>query len=77
MVFTEGLEEYDVARSSRGGATVRWPTLGEIESWWKPKNAVHLEGKDAERAEEEETELSYALDRWEQLGERWVLIPDV
>jgi hypothetical protein len=77
IVFTEGLDEYDVARSSRGGATVRRPTLAEIESGWKPKNAVHLEGEDAERAEEEEMEFLYALDRWEQLGGRRVLILDV
>ncbi|KIM79240.1 hypothetical protein PILCRDRAFT_823487 [Piloderma croceum F 1598] len=77
IVFTEGLDEYDVARSSRGGATVRRPTLAEIESGWKPKNAVHLKGEDAERAEEEEMEFLYALDRWEQLGRRRVLILDV
>jgi hypothetical protein len=77
IVFTEELDEYDVARSSRGGATVRRPTLAEIESGWKPKNAVHLEGEDAERAEEEKMEFHYALDRWEQLGGRRVIIPDV
>jgi hypothetical protein len=77
MIFTEGLDEYDVARSSRGGATVRRPTLAEIESGWKPKKAVHLEGEDAERAEEEEMEFRYALDRWKQLEGRRVPILDV
>lgn len=73
MVFTEGLDEYDVARSSRGGAIVRWPTLAKIESGWKPKNAVHLEGEDAERAEEEEMKFR----RWAQLEGRRVPILSV
>lgn len=77
IVFSEGLDEYDVARSSRGGATVRRPPLAKIESGWKPKNAVHLEGEDAERAEEEEAEFFYALDMWEELGRRRVPIRDV
>jgi len=77
IAFAEGLDEYDVARSVRGGATVLRPTLAEIESGWKPKNAVHLEGEDAEQAEENEMQECYALSRWEQLGMRRVVIPDV
>jgi hypothetical protein len=53
-LFAEGLDNYDVARPyEHCEAWITRPTLAEIEEGWKPTNAVHLEGEDAELREQQ------------------------
>ena len=67
-VFAEGLDNYDVARPSRGDVFITRPTLAEIEAGWKPMNAVHMEGEAEAREEQESMNEYYSYQMRQKMG---------